>query len=77
MRYEIIKDKEDMYVLVINSIVVLISRDITVITGEIERDVANRKESPRRVYQPAIIDDTVVKLEDKPQDRSLGSLFNI
>lgn len=66
MKYEIIKDKEDLYVLTINNIVVLISRDISKITDEIHSDVENRKTNPRRTYKPAIIDVELPVKEDKP-----------
>lgn len=65
MKYEIIKDKEDLYVLVINNIVVLISRDLTAITSEILDDAQNRLTNPRRLYSPAIIHTNAVKIPPK------------
>lgn len=59
MKYEIIKDKEDLLVLVINGVVVTISRDLDVIVQEIRDDYKNRKTSPRRTYDPAVIDGEV------------------
>jgi hypothetical protein len=56
VKYEIIKDKEDLYVLVINGVVVLISRDIYAITSEVCEDAKNRLISPKRTYVAAIVD---------------------
>ena len=85
MKYEIIKDKEDLFVLVINNIVVLISRDMYSIFDEIVDDYENRRLNPRRTYNPARIDVELPKEEIKedipeqytPADGSLGKLFNL
>jgi len=74
MQYEIIKDKENLYVLIVNKIVVLISRDISRITDEIQKDARDRTINPRRVYQPAIIDVKLPKNTDKLQ--IIGKLPN-
>lgn len=82
MKYEITKDKEDLYVLSINSMVVLISRDIVRITDEIVDDALSRLTNPKRVYEPAIIDLEIAKEEkivEFKEDKSpkLGQLFNL
>jgi hypothetical protein len=81
MKYEIIKDKEDLYVLVINNIVVLISRDLDSITNEIHNDAENRKKNPKRWYDPVKIDTADDKppiIEQSiPNTSSLGRLFDL
>ncbi len=85
MRWEITKDKEDLYVLCINNIVVMISRDIYAIVGEITEDIENRQTNPKRNYEPAILalesSEKEIKesiIEDKPiVNGSLGRLFEL
>lgn len=70
MKYEIIKDNEDMYVLIVDSVLVLIHRDLTEITYEIhKREGKLYEESPIETVQ-----DTSSR---KVADGSLGKLFDI
>jgi hypothetical protein len=85
VKYEVIKDKEDLYVLVINGVVVMVSRDIYAITSEVCEDAKNRLISPKRTYVAAIIDvvspeneDEVIKLPIKEATNgSLGNLLDL
>lgn len=80
MIYTITKDIKDLYVLSINNIVVMISRDITAITDEIHNDAENRKLNPRRSYEPATIAVETPPVAEVPvnEDKEiLGSLFRL
>jgi hypothetical protein len=78
MKYEVIKDKEDLLVLVINGVVVLISRDLAAIFAEMENDYANRKTKPRRVYDSAVIDTELPIKETNNEDGlTLGRMLGL
>lgn len=84
MKYEIIKGKDDVYVLVISNIVVLVSRNIESITKEIQSDCANRQIKPTRAYEPVVFDVELPNTEEiptkediKPQPRPIGRLFTL
>ena len=67
MKYEIVKDKENLYVLIVNNITVLISRDLAEITAEIHKDAKDRTINPRRKYYPAVININLPKNTNKLQ----------
>jgi hypothetical protein len=71
MKYEIYKDKEDAFVLCINNVLIIGSRDFSDIVKEMYKDLEHRETNPRRVYDPMIIADNV------RDAKSLGSLFNL
>lgn len=55
MKYEILRDKTDLLVLVVNGIVILVSRDMSEVVREIQEDYENRKNKVKRIYEPAVI----------------------
>jgi hypothetical protein len=71
MKYEIYKDKEDAFVLCINNVLIIGSRDFSDIVKEMYKDLEHRETTPRRVYDPVIIP------EDARHSKSIGKLFNL
>jgi hypothetical protein len=81
VKYEIIKDKEDLLVLVTNNIVIAVSRDMSRIVEILQEDYSLRSVSYTKRYKPAVIEakDTSKGVTDikKPDDGSLGKLFTL
>jgi hypothetical protein len=70
MKYEIVKDTEDTYALIINGVLVTVTRDLDAIMGEITDDASNRKKNPKRTYTPAVIEETSSYKWDKPSSNA-------
>jgi hypothetical protein len=92
MKFEIITDSEDLLILLVNTRVVAISQEMSVILGIIEDYYEYKKNKKRMPYNEALIypeldDDMykepeIVPIVDKidkasPEVGSLGKLFNL
>jgi len=88
MKYEIIKDKEDLLVLICNNIVIAVSRDMSRIVELMQEDYSLRSVQYTKRYKPAIIEAKTSTNEDKEtrlgtypnkdgDDGSLGKLFSL
>lgn len=81
MKYEIIKDKEDLLVLVSNNIVLAVSRDMSRIVEILQEDYSLRSVNYMKRYKPAVIETENTTKENKtgnaPDDGSLGKLFHL
>lgn len=85
MKYEIIRDKDDLLVLSVNTIVIVISRDMSVISSAMQDDYEERMKNGKVVYVPAILDVELPIKEDKNTEMpvnedklpSLGKLFEL
>jgi len=71
MRYEIISGTEGMFVLVLNSRVILITEHMDEITDTISNKHADYLNKNRKPV------DTVVKEDEKPANDALGKLFGL
>ncbi len=81
MKYEIITDKDDLHVLVVNSIVLEVSRDMSSIMHTMWDIYRKRQLKMKRDYVPATINLETTPKEDIATENytsgSLGRLFDL